>query len=59
MLIFNSLHGSIGIVQIIVIALIVYSILDLIESFTIAFSLKKDTDPTEGKIVEAQYKEKK
>ena len=59
MLIFNPFEGAKGIVQIIGIALIVYSILDLIESFTIAFSLKKDTDPTEGKIVEAQYKEKK
>ena len=57
-LIFNPFEGAKGLVQIIGIALIIYSILDLIESFTIAFSLKKEADPTEGKIVEAQYKEK-
>lgn len=58
-LIFNPFEGAKGLTQIIGIALIVYSILDLIESFSITFSLKKDVDPNEGKIVEAEYKEKK
>ena len=58
-LIFNPFEGAKGLTQIIGIALIIYSVLDLIESFSITFSLKKDVDPTEGKIVEAQYKEKK
>jgi uncharacterized membrane protein HdeD (DUF308 family) len=58
-LIFNPFEGAKGLTQIIGIALIVYSVLDLAESISISFSLKNKTDPSEGKIVEAEYKEKK
>ena len=58
-LIFNPFEGAKGLTQIIGIALIVYSVLDLIESFSITFSLKNKENPSEGKIVEAEYKEKK
>lgn len=58
-LIFNPFEGAKGLVQIIGIALIVYSILDLGESISISFSLKKRDNETEGKIIEAEYKEKK
>ena len=57
-LIFNPFEGAKGLTQIIGISLIVYSILDLIESFSITFSIKKKADPSEGKIIEAEYKEK-
>lgn len=58
-LIFNPFEGAKGLTQIIGIALIVYSVLDLAESISIAFSLKSKEDPSEGKIIEAEYKEKK
>ena len=58
-LIFNPFEGAKGLTQIIGIALIVYSVLDLIESFSITFSLKNKENSSEGKIVEAEYKEKK
>ena len=58
-LIFNPFEGAKGLTQIIGIALIVYSVLDLAESISISFSLKNKADPSEGKIVEAEYKEKK
>lgn len=57
-LIFNPFEGAKGLTQIIGIALIVYSVLDLAESISIAFSLKSKEDPSEGKIIEAEYKEK-
>jgi uncharacterized membrane protein HdeD (DUF308 family) len=57
-LIFNPFEGAKGLTQIIGIFLIVYSLLDLIESITISFSLKGKTEEIDGKIIEAKYKEK-
>ena len=57
-LIFNPFEGAKGLIQIIGIALIVYSILDLVESIIISIGIKGKADPSEGKIVEAKYKEK-
>lgn len=58
-LIFNPFEGAKGLTQIIGISLIVYSVLDLAESIAISFGMKSKEDPLEGKIVEAEYKEKK
>ena len=57
-LIFNPFEGAKALTQIIGIALIVYSLLDLAESISISISLKSKEDPSEGKIIEAEYKEK-
>ncbi len=57
-LIFNPFEGAKGLIQIIGIALIVYSVLDLVESIIISIGIKGKADPSEGKIVEAKYKEK-
>ena len=57
-LIFNPFEGAKGLTQIIGIFLIVYSLLDLIESITISLSLKGKTEEIDGKIIEAKYKEK-
>ena len=57
-LIFNPFEGAKGLIQIIGIALIVYSVLDLVESIIISIGVKGKADPSEGKIVEAKYKEK-
>lgn len=57
LLIFNPFAGAKSLVQIIGISFIVYSIMDLIESIALTFSLKKK-EKTEGKIVEATYKDK-
>ena len=57
-LIFNPFEGAKGLVQIIGIALIVYSVLDLAESIAISVGLKGKEDSSEGKIIEAQYKDK-
>lgn len=58
-LIFNPFEGAKGLTQIIGISLIVYSVLDLAESIAISFGMKSKEDPSEGKIIEAEYKEKK
>lgn len=58
-LIFNPFEGAKGLTQIIGIALIVYSILDLVESISITLSFKNKDNESEGKIIEAEYKEKK
>jgi uncharacterized membrane protein HdeD (DUF308 family) len=57
-LIFNPFEGAKGLTQIIGVALIVYSILDLVESIAISISIKANSEETEGKIVEAKYKDK-
>ena len=57
-LIFNPFEGAKGLTQIIGIFLIVYSLLDLIESITISLILKGKTEEIDGKIIEAKYKEK-
>ena len=57
-LIFNPFEGAKGLTQIIGIVLIVYSILDLAESITISFGMKNKADASEGKIIEAEYKDK-
>ena len=57
-LIFNPFEGAKALTQIIGIALIVYSILDLVESISISFSLKGRDDSSEGKIIEAKYRDK-
>ena len=57
-LIFNPFEGAKGLTQIIGIALIVYSLLDLIESISISFSAKGNTEESDGKIIEAKYKDK-
>ena len=57
-LIFNPFEGAKGLIQIIGISLIVYSLLDLVESIVISFSIKGNTEETEGKIIEAKYKDK-
>lgn len=57
-LIFNPFEGAKGLVQIIGIALIVYSVLDLVESIIISIGIKSKADPSEGKIIEAEFKEK-
>ena len=57
-LIFNPFEGAKGLTQIIGIALIVYSILDLVESIAISISIKANSEEIEGKIVEAKYKDK-
>lgn len=57
-LIFNPFEGAKGLTQIIGIVLIVYSILDLAESITISFGMKNKADSSEGKIIEAEYKDK-
>ena len=48
-LIFNPFEGAKALTQIIGIALIVYSLLDLAESISISISLKSKEDPSEGK----------
>ncbi len=58
-LIFNPFEGAKGLTQIIGISLIVYSVLDLAESIAISFGMKSKEDPSEGKIIDAEYKEKK
>ena len=58
-LIFNPFEGAKGLTQIIGISLIVYSVLDLAESIAISFGMKNKEDPSEGKIIDAEYKEKK
>ena len=57
-LIFNPFEGAKGLIQIIGIALIVYSVLDLVESIIISIGIKSKADPSEGKIIEAEFKEK-
>ena len=57
LLIFNPFAGAKSLVQIIGISFIVYSVIDLAESIALTFSLKKN-EKTEGKIVEATYKDK-
>ena len=57
LLIFNPFAGAKSLVQIIGISFIVYSVIDLAESIALTFSLKKK-ESTEGKIVEATYKDK-
>lgn len=57
LLIFNPFAGAKSLVQIIGISFIVYSVIDLAESIALTFSLKKK-ETTEGKIVEATYKDK-
>ena len=57
-LIFNPFEGAKALTQIIGIALIIYSILDLAESIIISFTMKGKEDPAEGKIIEAKYKDK-
>lgn len=57
-LIFNPFEGAKGLTQIIGIALIFYSVLDLAESIIIAIGLKGKKEEPEGKIIEANYKEK-
>jgi len=57
-LIFNPFEGAKGLTQIIGVALIVYSILDLVESIAISISIKGNSEEPEGKIVEAKYKDK-
>ena len=57
-LIFNPFEGAKGLIQIIGIALIVYSVLDLVESIIISIGIKGKADPSEGKIIEAEFKEK-
>ena len=57
-LIFNPFEGAKALTQIIGVALIVYSILDLAESISISISVKGKADPSEGKIIEAEFKDK-
>lgn len=57
LLIFNPFAGAKSLVQIIGISFIVYSVIDLAESIALTFSLKKK-ETTEGKIVEATFKDK-
>ena len=58
LLIFNPFEGAKGLTQIIGIALIIYSLMDLIESLSISFNIK-ESNREEGKVIEAKYKEKK
>ncbi len=58
-LIFNPFEGAKGLTQIIGISLIVYSVLDLAESIAITFGMKNNSEEPDGKIIEAEYKEKK
>ena len=58
LLIFNPFAGAKKLVQILGITIIVYSVLDLIECFTIKKVYKKEKKVEEGKIIEAKYKEK-
>ena len=57
-LVFNPFEGAKGLTQIIGIALIIYSVFDLVESIIIAIGIKGKADPSEGKIIEAEYKDK-
>lgn len=57
-LIFNPFEGAKGLTQIIGIVLIVYSVLDLVESITISLGMRSKEEPSEGKIIEAEYKDK-
>lgn len=57
LLIFNPFEGAKGLVQIIGISFIIYSVMDLAESIAITFSLKKK-ETNEVKIVDATYKDK-
>ena len=57
-LIFNPFEGAKIFTQLIGIVLIVYSILDLVESISISLSIKNNSEDTDGKIIEAKYKEK-
>ncbi len=60
LLIFNPFEGAKTLVQILGVCIIIYSILDVIESFVIKGILKKEIkDTIENQIIEAEYEEKK
>lgn len=59
LLIFNPFAGAKTLVQILGISIIVYSVLDLAECFTIRSILKKDKkEKIENKVIDAEYEEK-
>lgn len=59
LLIFNPFAGAKTLVQILGITIIIYSVLDLVECFTIRSILKKDkTEEIENKVIDAEYTEK-
>ena len=56
-LIFNPFEGAVLITKVIGISIIIYSLLDLIECFTLRKSLKK-SNKTDEKVIDAKYIEK-
>jgi uncharacterized membrane protein HdeD (DUF308 family) len=58
LLIFNPFSGAQKLVQILGVIIILYSVLDLIECFSIKKIVKKSNKEDEGKIIEAEFKDK-
>ena len=58
LLIFNPFSGAKKIVQILGVLIIIYSVLDLLECLTIKSVIKKETKAEDGKVIEAEYREK-
>ena len=58
LLIFNPFAGAKTLVQILGVSIIIYSLLDLIECFTIRRVIKQDISKEKNQIIEAEYEEK-